>query len=144
MFFNLGYISLSWSTCYVVRGQGLRYSPWRGNSLCCVVALYVRRGQRGKNADCLLCTSPTFQWTLPCPCGLLPCCASSQLGCLSLPPSLVWVNVSLTPWLSEFHAVWFLALLVVYWFKIGCYPSLSCARKQSISTYASILAWIPQ
>ena len=33
----------------------------------------------------------------------------------------------------------FLALLVGCWFQIGC-PPLGCARKQRVSTYASILA----
>ena len=35
---------------------------------------------------------------------------------------------------------YFLAPLVVHCFKIACYPSFGCARKWSISTYASILA----
>ena len=33
----------------------------------------------------------------------------------------------------------FLALLVVYWFKTGCYPPFGCASKRRVSTYASIL-----
>ena len=38
----------------------------------------------------------------------LPCGESSLPGCLSPPLLLVWMNVSsLTPWLSDFHTVWF-------------------------------------
>ena len=59
--------------------------------------------------------------------------------CLSIP---VCMNVSsLTPWLLDFHAVWFSGSSgCCVFFFIGCYPSFGCARKQSISTYASILA----
>ena len=39
---------------------------------------------------------------------LPPCLESSLSSCLSPPHLLVWVNVSsLTPWLLEFHTVWF-------------------------------------
>ena len=38
----------------------------------------------------------------------LPCRSSSPPGCLPPPLLLVWVSVSsLTPWLSDFHTVWF-------------------------------------
>ena len=52
------------------------------------------------------------------------------------------MNISLIPWLSEFHAVCYSGSsgYLLYCFEIGCYPSFSCARKQSISTYISILA----
>ena len=39
---------------------------------------------------------------------LLPCWESSPPSCPSLPLLSVWTNVSaLTPWLSDFHTVWF-------------------------------------
>ena len=34
------------------------------------------------------------------------CLAGCPL-CLSPPPLLFWINIALTPWLSDFHAVWF-------------------------------------
>ena len=73
----------------------------------------------------------------------LACLVHSPTGCslycscpsLSLLP--VWMNVSsLTPSI-QFNS---LPGLVVFCFYIGCCPSFGCARKQSISTYASILA----
>ena len=80
---------------------------------------------------------------LPCPpwsSKLLPCLESSPSSCLSQPLLLFWMNVSsLTPWLSDFHTVRFSGssgylfllnfLLSFFW----------CARRQSVSTYASIL-----
>ena len=49
----------------------------------------------------------------------MPCLVYSPLSCLSLPILLVWMNVSFTPWLSDFHAVWFPSrsgcLLFVNW-----------------------------
>ena len=60
---------------------------------------------RGFESLVFLVSHPT-----PGPCGPPRCCRSSLPSCLSGPgcPSLlflpVWMNVSLTPWLSEFHA----------------------------------------
>ena len=60
-------------------------------------------------------------------------------GCPSPPLLLVWMNVSsLSPWLSVFHTVGFS-------FSSGCFLFLNCcpfgcARRRSVSTYASILA----
>ena len=61
-----------------------------------------------------------------------------------LPVCLVWLTVSLIPWLSEFHAVWFSGtagcLLILDWLL----SSFGCARKWRVSTYNSILAGTPQ
>ena len=41
-------------------------------------------------------------------CQQLPCHKSSSPGCPSPNPLPVWMNVSsLTPWLSDFHTLWF-------------------------------------
>ena len=66
-----------------------------------------------------------------------PCCESSP-GCLSRSLLLVWMNVSsLSPWLSDFHTVRFSV-------SSGCFLFLNCcARRHSVSTYASILARSP-
>ena len=57
-------------------------------------------------------------------------------------PSLAlpgWMNVSgLTPWLLDFHIVWFSGSSGCFCFKICCCLSFGCARKQSVSTYTSI------
>ena len=57
-----------------------------------------------------------------------------------LPIWLVWLTVSLIPWLLKFHAVLFSGtsghLFILDWW---C-PPFSCVRKQRVSTYASILA----
>ena len=64
----------------------------------------------------------------------VPCCPF-----LTLLP--VWMNVSsLTPWLSDFHTVWFSVSSGCFCFYICCCPSFGCVRRHSVSTYASILA----
>ena len=45
--------------CYVVCGQGLRYSPGQGNPLCCFVALSVGEGSEREQC-CLLCSLLVF------------------------------------------------------------------------------------
>ena len=76
-----------------------------------------------------------------CLCSPLPWHAVCPLchSCLSLPLLPVWMYVSLTLWLLDFHANDFLAILCVFCFLIGCYPSFGCVRKQRVSAYASIL-----
>ena len=70
-----------------------------------------------------------------------PCCKSSPPGCPSPPLLPVWMNVSsLTPWLSDFHTVRFSVNSGCFLFLNCCCPSFGCARRYSVSTYASILA----
>ena len=69
-----------------------------------------------------------------------PCSESSPPGCLSPPLLLVWMNVSsLFPWLSDFHTVWLSVSSGCFLFLNCCCP-FGCARRHSVSTYASILA----
>ena len=70
------------------------------------------------------------------------CLAAHPLhpSCLSPPLLPVWMNVSsLTPWLSDFYTVWFSGSSGCFLFLI-CYCPFGCARRQSVSTYTSILA----
>ena len=68
--------------------------------------------------------------------------------CESSPPPLpvsvllpVWMNVSsLSPWLLDFHTVRFSVSSGCFLFLNCCCPSFGCARRHSVSTYASILA----
>ena len=61
-------------------------------------------------------------------------------GCASLPLLPVWINVSsLSPWLSDFHVVRFSVSSGCFFFLNCCCPSFGCARRHSVSTYASIL-----
>ena len=118
----------------------LRYTPGRGNPLCCVVALSVEEGSEREQCCSLAPLYPHFPMNSPMRLGVLPavttptvfyskfwvfsflfsqphfthvvhCLAEHPLYLavhLPSPPLLpVWVNVSLTPRLSEFHAVWF-------------------------------------
>ena len=55
----------------------------------------------------------------------LPLCWESSLpGCLSPPLLLVWMNVSSTPWSSDFHTVWFCQFWLVFVFKFVVLPLL--------------------
>ena len=66
-----------------------------------------------------------------------------HLGCLSPPLLPVWMNISsLTPWLSDIHRVRYSGSSGCFWF-LNLLLSFLCARRQSISTYASILAGSP-
>ena len=70
-----------------------------------------------------------------------PFCESSPPCCLSLPLLPVWMNVScLSPWLLDFHTVLFSVSFGCFLFLNCCCPSFGCARRHSVSTYASILA----
>ena len=74
-----------------------------------------------------------------------PCLATSPLcpGCPSPPLLPVWMNVSsLSPWLWDFHTVRFSVSSGCFLF-LNCCPSFGCARRHSVSTYASILAGSP-
>ena len=72
-------------------------------------------------------------------CQLPPCRQSSLPSCPSPPLLPVWMNVSsLSPWLSDFHAVRFSVSSGGFLF-LNC-PSFGCARRRSVSTYLSILA----
>ena len=74
-------------------------------------------------------------------CQPQPCCESSPPGCLSPCLLVVWMNVSsLSPWLSDFHTVQFSVSSGCFLFLNCCCPSFGCARRCSVSTYASILA----
>ena len=74
------------------------------------------------------------------------CLAESPLcpGCPSL-PLLPGMNVSsLTPWLLDFHTIWFSVSSGCFLF-LNCCPSFGCSRRHSESTYTTILAgslWI--
>ena len=85
-----------------------------------------------------LCCAPVWdRWV----CQPLPCHESSPPCCPSPPLLLVWMNVSsLSPWLSDFHAVRFSVSSGCFLFLNCCCPSFGCARRHSVSTYASILA----
>ena len=72
-----------------------------------------------------------------------PCRESSPPGCLSLPLLPVWMNVSsLSPWLSDFHTVQFSVSSGCFFF-LNCCPSFDCVRRDTVSTYTSILAGSP-
>ena len=80
---------------------------------------------------------PCLPWSFISNClAMSPLCPSYPSPPL-LPLLPVWTNVSLTPWLLDFHTVDFLAILVIFCFQICC--SFHCARRQSVSTCASIL-----
>ena len=71
---------------------------------------------------------------------LPPCCESCPPW-LPVSAHLTGLGISsLTSWLSDFIQFDFLAVLGVFCFSICCCPSFGCMRKQSVSTYASILA----
>ena len=64
-------------------------------------------------------------------------------GCPSPPFLPVWMNVSsLSPWLLDFHTVRF--SVSSRFLFLNCCPSFDCARRCSVSTYASIWAGSPK
>ena len=68
------------------------------------------------------------------------CRESSPPSCPSPPLLWVWTNVSsLSPWLSDFHAVRF-SQFWLFLFLNCCCPSFGCVRRHSVSPYAPILA----
>ena len=76
--------------------------------------------------------------------GQLPCHESSPPRLPISAPPTVWVRVSsLSPWLSDFHTVRFSVSSGCFLFLNCCCLSFGCARRHSVSTYASILAGSP-
>ena len=85
-------------------------------------------------SPCLVCQPSPFLPVPPATALLLV--LSTQMP-LSTP---VWMKISsLTPWLSDFHAVQFSGSSC-FLFLICCCPSSGSVRKQSVFTFASILA----
>ena len=67
--------------------------------------------------------------------------SSIHPGCRSPPLLPIWMNVSsLSLWLPDFCAVGFSVSSGCFLFLNCCCPSFGCARRHSVSTYASILA----
>ena len=78
--------------------------------------------------------------------SLPPCWVRQPPPCRgSSPPLLpVWMNVSfLSPWLLDFHTVPFSVSYGCFLFLNCCCPFFGCARRCSVSTYASILVGSP-
>ena len=85
--------------------------------------------------------APQSATSLGPPTAVSPLCP----GCPSPPLLLVWRNVfSLSPWLSDFCVVLFSVSSGCFLFLNCCCPSFGCARRHSVSTYASILAGSPR
>ena len=129
----LGFISLHWSHGL----HGLLRSP------AVPPGLSMRECGAAGSASCR--TACPFRSTIHHLAGSLhqPPVAVSPLcpGCPPLALPLVWTNVSsLSPWLSDFRAVRFSDSSGCFLFLNCCCPSFSCARRCSVSTYASILA----
>ena len=83
-----------------------------------------------------ICVQMWDRWVCQPP----PCLESSPPSCASPPCLPVWMNVSsLSPWLSDFHTVWFSVSSGCVLFLNSC-PSFGCVRRHSVSTYASTLA----
>ena len=108
------------------------------------ISLQWNPGLRG--LSCSLVVPPGLS---ACKCGTtqFASChlAASPLrpGCPSLPLLPVWMNVSsLTPWLLDFHTVWFSGSCVFIFCFWICYPSFGCVRRQSVSKYVSILQYL--
>ena len=100
-------------------------------------------GPRAESASCRIACSIRSTIYLSGSASLI---ATSPLhpGCPSPPLLLVCMNVSsLSPWLSDFHIVQFSVSSVCFLFLNCCCPSFGCARRCSVSTYASILAETP-
>ena len=91
---------------------------------------------------------PCLPWSTSCSVAHLVLCCCLVTPPLypcswSLPLLPVWTNVSsLFPWLSDFHAVRFSVSSGCFLF-LNC-PSFGCARRHTMSTYASILAGSPE
>ena len=128
----LGFISPSWSPGL----HGLFHSPAIPPSLS-----MCKCGAVG-SASCLT-ACPVHSTICHLSGSASRCFAASPLcpSCPSPPLLLVWINVSsLSPWLSDFRAVRFSDSSGCFLFLNCCCPSFGCARRHSVSTYASILA----
>ena len=100
---------------------------------------------------CMVCLAPQLflpvyphaNMGLPGPPGLpgpLPCYASSPSHVPVSAALPFWMNVSsLTPWLSDYHTVQFSGSSDYFLFLNLLLFLFGCARRQSVSTYASIL-----
>ena len=99
-----------------------------------------------RSASCsLACPVPQSATLLGPPAAASRHLAVSPLcpGSPSTPLLPVWMNVSsLSPWLLDFHTVQFSVSPACFLFLNCCCPSFGCARRHSVSTYASILAAI--
>ena len=74
----------------------------------------------------------------PLPCEFCP------TSCPSPPLLLVWMSISsLSPWWSDFPTVRFSVSSGCFLFLNLLCPSFGCARRHSVSTYASILGGSP-
>ena len=134
--YETGSFSHHWNSHRFLQPEALqlyfpRLEPW--------VVQFVLLPSCSPQLICMQMWDTLVSWQLP------PCCVSSPTspGCPSLPLLAVWVNVSsLTPWLLDFHALWFSGssgFFVCLFVLICCYLSLGCVEKWSISTYTSIL-----
>ena len=76
-----------------------------------------------------------------CCCHSMPHCLSELLHSSTLLPLLpIWTNVSsLSPWLSDFHTTLYSDSSGLLALRSGCNSFYSCAKRQSVFTYASIL-----
>ena len=130
---SLGVSPAAASTFTGVFNQWLEASFPQAGTLGCEVCHLVHQLQPHWPAAALptLLHNLAPRWV----CQPLPCRKSS------LPLLQVWMNVSsLSPWLSDFHAVRFSVSSGCFLFLNCCCPSFGCARRHSVSTYASILA----
>ena len=118
--------------CWSPGLHGLLHSPANPPSLS-----MCKCGATGSASCSLACPIPQSA-TL-----LADCHQSSppQLPICAPPTGLD--ECSLSPWLSDFHTVRFSVSSGCFLF-LNCCPSFGCARRHSVSTYASILAGSPQ
>ena len=126
----LGFISLHWSHGL----HGLLRSP------AVPPGLSMRECGAAGSASCR--TACPFRSTIHHLTGSASCrLALSPLrpGCPSPPLLLVWMNVSsVSPWLSDFHAVRFSVSSGCFLF-LNLLLSFFCSRRHSVCTYSSIL-----
>ena len=116
-----------------------------------VLEPWAAQSVAGSASCCLAHPAPQSTSLLGLPAAILPtlvlqpppCRESSPLSCPSPPLLPVWMNVSSSPWLSDFHTVRLSVGSGCFLFLNCCCPSIGCARRHSVSTYASILAGSP-
>ena len=111
-------------------------------TLGCEVCLLVHQLLPRLVSCSFACPTPQSATLLGPPAAALQRVLSTQLPS---PPLLrVWMDVSsLSPWLLDFHTVRFSVSSGCFLFINCCCPSLGCARRHGMSTYASILAGSP-
>ena len=114
--------------------SGLRCLAWDRDHLLPIVPAGFYLLHVNVGPPVLLAATLTLQPQHARPCPLYS-------GSPSLPLLLTWMNdSSLNPWLSDLHTVRFSGSSGYFLFQIGCYSSYGCERRQSMSTYISILA----